>query len=110
MKKSKQVQDKFTNNVTINRPLKFTCSFQFKLIKYSKYNKHLKCLQFSYVISMARSRYRVSVYNLSKRYESHSRLDADRRHLKEYHGLINEARPLSGFFPTDADLFTEMHF
>ena len=25
--------------------------------------------------------------------------------LKEYCEIVNEARPLSGFFPTDADLF-----
>ena len=31
-------------------------------------------------------------------------------HLKEYYEIVNEARPLSGFLPTDADLFTEMHF
>ena len=34
--------------------------------------------------------------------------------LKEYYESVNEARPLSGFFPTAADLradlFTEMHF
>ena len=30
--------------------------------------------------------------------------------LKDYYEIVNEARPLSGFFPTDADLFTEMHF
>ena len=25
--------------------------------------------------------------------------------LKEYYKTVNEARPLSGFFPTDADFF-----
>ena len=30
--------------------------------------------------------------------------------LKEYYEIIDEARPLSGFFPTHADFFTEMHF
>ena len=30
--------------------------------------------------------------------------------LKEYYEIVDEARPLSGFFPTYADLFTEMHF
>ena len=30
--------------------------------------------------------------------------------LKEYYEIVNEARPLSGFFPTHADLFAEMHF
>ena len=29
---------------------------------------------------------------------------------KEYYEIVNEAHPLSGFFPTHADLFTEMHF
>ena len=32
------------------------------------------------------------------------------RHLKEYYEIIDEARPLSGFFPTHADLFTKMNF
>ena len=30
--------------------------------------------------------------------------------FKEYYEIVDEARPLSGFFPTHADLFTEMHF
>ena len=30
--------------------------------------------------------------------------------LKEYYEIVDEARPLSGFFPTQADFFTEMHF
>ena len=30
--------------------------------------------------------------------------------LKEYYKIVNEARPLSGFVPTDAVFFTEMHF
>ena len=30
--------------------------------------------------------------------------------LKAYCEIVDEARPLSGFFPTHADLFTEMHF
>ena len=30
--------------------------------------------------------------------------------LKEYYENVDEARPLSGFFPTHADFFTEMHF
>ena len=30
--------------------------------------------------------------------------------LKEYYEIVDEARPPSGFFPTHADLFTEMHF
>ena len=30
--------------------------------------------------------------------------------LKEYYEIVDEARPLSGFFPTHADLFTEMHY
>ena len=30
--------------------------------------------------------------------------------LKEYYEIINEARPLSGIFDTDADLFTEILF
>ena len=30
--------------------------------------------------------------------------------LKEYYEIVTEARPLSGFFPTHADFFTEMHF
>ena len=30
--------------------------------------------------------------------------------LKEYFEIVAEARPLSGFFPTHADFFTEMHF
>ena len=30
--------------------------------------------------------------------------------LKEYYEIIDEARPLSGFYPTHADFFTEMHF
>ena len=30
--------------------------------------------------------------------------------LKEYYEIVDEARPLSGFFPTHADFFTEMHF
>ena len=29
--------------------------------------------------------------------------------LKEYYEIVNEARPLSWFHPTDADCFTEMH-
>ena len=28
--------------------------------------------------------------------------------LKEYYEIVNEARPLSGFFPTDADVLTEI--
>ena len=31
-------------------------------------------------------------------------------HLKEYYEIVDEARPLSGFFPTHADPFMEMHF
>ena len=31
-------------------------------------------------------------------------------YLKEYYEIVDEARPLSGFFPTHADCFTEMHF
>ena len=30
--------------------------------------------------------------------------------LKEYYEIVDEARPLSGFFPTHADFFTAMHF
>ena len=30
--------------------------------------------------------------------------------LKEYYEIVGESRPLSGFVPTHADLFTEMHF
>ena len=31
--------------------------------------------------------------------------------LEEYYEIVDEARPLSGFFPTHADFFfTEMHF
>ena len=30
--------------------------------------------------------------------------------LKEYYEIVDEARPLSRFFPTHADFFTEMHF
>ena len=30
--------------------------------------------------------------------------------LKVYYEIVNEAHPLSGFVPTDADCFTEMHF
>ena len=29
--------------------------------------------------------------------------------LKEYYEIVGESRPLSAFFPTHADLFTEMH-
>ena len=29
--------------------------------------------------------------------------------LNNYHAIVDEARPLSGFFPTHADLFTEVH-
>ena len=29
---------------------------------------------------------------------------------KEYYEIVDEARPLSGFFPTHADFFTEVHF
>ena len=28
----------------------------------------------------------------------------------EYYEIVGELRPLSGFFPTHADFFTEMHF
>ena len=31
-------------------------------------------------------------------------------YLKEYYEIVDEARPLSGFVPTHADFFTEMHF
>ena len=30
--------------------------------------------------------------------------------LKEYYEIVDEARPLSGIFPTHADFFTKMHF
>ena len=30
--------------------------------------------------------------------------------LKEYYEIVGESRPLSAFFPTHADLITEMHF
>ena len=30
--------------------------------------------------------------------------------LKEYYEIVGESRPLSAFFPTRADFFTEMHF
>ena len=29
--------------------------------------------------------------------------------LKEYYEIVGESRPLSAFFPTHADFFTEMH-
>ena len=29
--------------------------------------------------------------------------------LKEYYEIVGESRPLSAYFPTHADLFTEMH-
>ena len=29
--------------------------------------------------------------------------------FKEYYEIVDEARPLSGFFPTHAEFFTEMH-
>ena len=32
------------------------------------------------------------------------------RCFKEYNEIVDEARTLSGFFPTHADLITEMHF
>ena len=32
-----------------------------------------------------------------------------RPNLKEYYEIVDEARPLSGFFPTHADFITEMH-
>ena len=31
-------------------------------------------------------------------------------YLKEYYEIVDEARPLSGFLPTHADFFTEIHF
>ena len=34
----------------------------------------------------------------------------EHEYLKEYYEIVDEARPLSGFFPTHADFFTEMHF
>ena len=30
--------------------------------------------------------------------------------LKEYYEIVGESRPLSAFFHTHADFFTEMHF
>ena len=30
--------------------------------------------------------------------------------LKEYYEIVGESRPLSAFFPTHADFFTEMYF
>ena len=30
--------------------------------------------------------------------------------LKEYYEIVGEKRPLSAFFPTHVDFFTEMHF
>ena len=30
--------------------------------------------------------------------------------LKEYYEIVDKARPLSGFFPHNADFCTEMHF
>ena len=30
--------------------------------------------------------------------------------LKEYYEIVGESRPLSAFFPTHADFFTEIHF
>ena len=30
--------------------------------------------------------------------------------LKEYHEIVNEAPPLSGVFPTEADFFTDAFF
>ena len=30
--------------------------------------------------------------------------------LKEYYEIVGESRPLSAFFPSHADFFTEMHF
>ena len=30
--------------------------------------------------------------------------------LKEYYEIVGESRPLSAFFPTQADFFTEIHF
>ena len=36
--------------------------------------------------------------------------DKNITHLKEYYEIVGESRPLSAFFPTHADYFTEMHF
>ena len=36
--------------------------------------------------------------------------NALRMYLMEYYEIVGESRPLSDFFPTNADLFTEMHF
>ena len=33
-----------------------------------------------------------------------------RMKLKEYYDIVSKSRPLSAFFPTRADFFTEMHF
>ena len=30
--------------------------------------------------------------------------------LKEYYEIVDESRPLSAFFPTHVDFFTEIHF
>ena len=32
------------------------------------------------------------------------------KYLKEYYEIVGESRPLSAFFPTHTDFFTEMHF
>ena len=33
-----------------------------------------------------------------------------KKRLKEYYEIVDKKRPLSAFFPTHADSFTEMHF
>ena len=38
------------------------------------------------------------------------RIGTNKLILKEYYEIVDEARPLSGFFPTHDDLITEMHF
>ena len=38
------------------------------------------------------------------------RLEIGKCTIEEYYEIVEKARPLSGLFPTHADLFTEMHF
>ena len=62
-----------------------------------------------YCISMSVGMERLSVYCV--RFQQRvCDLAQSINKLKEYYEIVGESRPLSAFFPTHADLFTEMHF
>ena len=59
------------------------------------------------MLQIVKKEFTLCVHKYDKVYEG---LMYESTCLKEYYEIVGESRPLSVFFPTHADLFTEMHF